>query len=169
MRCSCTRPRSPSIPRPPGEHHVTERDINGAEESSLSCLYSLGLLICLSLWPFCSPQGTSTGNGVTKRGTSSWGDPFSLGPLQLPLAPQQAGKCSRRAAFQRGHRTFDHCGPLCRFWQKRGTEQPAEQLQKRPRSGPNPETQNEGSNFKSGPELRKMWCDGWVERLGNPC
>lgn len=95
--------------------------------------------------------------------------PFLLGTSATALGASASWEvCSFRAVFQRRHGGFDHCGPLCQFCQKRGTEQPVEQIQKCPGSGPNPETQDQTLNLVQNCCLWKTRCDGWVECLGNP-
>lgn len=141
MGCSCSLLQS--LPPPPWtpcdrKEHKWGRRIQ-SKEFSLS-----GVFYFHSLWPFCSSQTTSTGNGTTKQGASTWGGPFSLRSLATAFTISSSWKvCRHRAVFQCTHRRFDHCGSQCQLWQKKKlTERSVKQIQKCPRSGLNPKPHN---------------------------
>lgn len=154
----------------PHEYHVIERDINRTKESSPSSFHSQAFYFH-SLCPFCSSQSTSTGNGVTKQGASSWGAPFSLRPLQLPLIFQRAGKYAIA-----GLCFSVDTGGLITVVLSAGFDKREEQNNLSSRSKNIPglvQTQkllNKGQtlNRVQNCGLWKMWCGGWEECLCNP-
>lgn len=99
-----------------------------------------------------SSQNTSTGNMVIKQGTSVWGVPFSLIPLQQPLLFQQAGVMQSEGCVSVQTvlliPVFHFAASL-----KREEQSNLTQIQKCPESGSSWYTHHWESDFKFGPEL----------------
>lgn len=170
MGCSCSLPQSPPLLQAPWtpcdrKGHKWGKGIQSKQLSLFHVFYFH------SLWPFCFSQSTSTGNGVTKQGASSWGGPFSLRPLRLPLIFQQAGKYAIA-----GLCFSVDTGDLITVVLSAGFDKREEQNNLSSRSKNVPglvQTQklpNKGQtlNLVQNCGLWKMWCGGWEERLCNP-